>query len=226
MWWFRGEAKVDGALVCEAQSLGDAGRPMSAGEVDELRPSQRARGGRRAPGRRRADRPVLPCRVGGGARRRRRTDFACQHRGFDDDRRSHARLSVRLDRPGAAGSEISRRTRPPDDRRGLLDPRGGDDESRDGGRRRRDDRRRALRLPRQFACRARLPPRRQRHPVQQCDARAAIARSAISRFSAAARPRINSSASARMPSSAGWRGSRTTSFRSASRWAIAPRSPA
>ena len=59
MWWFRGEARVDGALVCEAE--------ISAMLVRNERrdPSDRLRRGRRAARRGRRDRPVLPCRAAG-----------------------------------------------------------------------------------------------------------------------------------------------------------------
>ncbi len=132
MWWFRGEAKVDGVARLRGGSLRHAGARMTRED-----PSERGRRGRREPRRRRRDRAVLPCRAAGEARRRRPARLARQPRRRHDDRRAHAHLSLRLDRPSAAGPQIPRRAGPPRRRRGLPDPRGRDDEPGHRGRRRR-----------------------------------------------------------------------------------------
>ena len=87
--------------------------------------------------------------------------------GRTDDRRAHAHLSVRLDRPSAAGPQVQGRAVDAGGRQRLPDPRGRDHEPRHRGRRHADGGRRPLRVPRQLACRPRLPRRRQRHLLQQ-----------------------------------------------------------
>ena len=92
-------------------------------------PSDRRRRGRRAARGGRGDRAVLPCWAAGDARRRRAAHLPCKPGRRYDGRRAHGHLSLRLDRPPAAGPQISRRAGPPLDRRRLSHPRRGDDES-------------------------------------------------------------------------------------------------
>ena len=190
------------------------------------RPSERRRRGRRAPRRGRRDRAVLPCRAAGarsatasrlvshvslagdttiGARTRIFPFAAIGHQPQDLKYRGEpVRLVVGEDcliregvtmNPGTEGGGSETQSRP------------------------------ALRSPGQRPCRARLPPRRGRHPVEQRDARRPLPDRRLRDPERRIGRRISSCASARTLSSAVLRASSTTSSLSAWRSAIAPRSP-
>ena len=167
MWWYRGEAKVDGTLVCEAEVSRDAGDLMS-GTV--IHPSAVIEDGARIG----AGVKIGPfCMVGPDVS----LGDGCEldqprgGRGPHDHRRADQDLSLRFDRPPAAGPQICRRTVGARDRGGLHHPRRRHHEPRHGRRQHEDGRRRPLPVPRELARGARLHRRQQRHLLQQRDAR-------------------------------------------------------
>ena len=107
-------------------------------------PSDRRRRERRAARGGRGDRAVLPHWASNDALRRRAAHLPRKPGRRNDGRRAHDHLSLRLDRPPAAGPQISRRGGSPFDRRRLPYSRGGDDESGHRGRRLGDGDRSAL----------------------------------------------------------------------------------
>ena len=200
-WRFYGEAKVDGQVVAEAEisaMIVDADAQACQKNADRtIHPTAIVEDGRPAR-RRRADRPVLPwsaatSTLGDGCELLSHVVVA----GRTTIGARHADLSLRLDRPSAAGPQVQGRAVDADDRRRLPDPRRRHDEPRHRGRRHGDDGRRPLRLPRQLPRRPRLPRRQQRHLLQQRHAGRPLHASATSPSSAAARRSSSSRASAR-----------------------------
>ena len=69
MWWYKGVAKVDGVVVCEAEVsamlIADTAKPaMSDGPAARIHPSAIVEPGARSSASRRRDRPFLPCQRG------------------------------------------------------------------------------------------------------------------------------------------------------------------
>ena len=142
MWWFRGEAKVDGVLVLRSGSVGDAG---ARNESDAIHPTAVVEDGARL-GVGRRDRAVLPSlaarsTLGDGVR-------LVSHVSVAGDTAVGARTRIfPFASIGHPPQDLKYRGEPVRliDRRGLPDPRRRDDESGHRGRRRRDNRRPALR---------------------------------------------------------------------------------
>ena len=104
MWWYKGEAKVDGTLVCEAEVSA-----MLVVRMSEtfIHPTAVVEDGAKLG----EGVKIGPfCIVGPEVELGEGCELISHVRrhGSHDDRRAHADLSVRIDRPSAAGPEICR----------------------------------------------------------------------------------------------------------------------
>ena len=127
VWRFDGEAKVNGQVVAEAEIsamiAGSPKRAFAAEHGEYVHPTAIIEDGAKL-GSDVRDRPLLRGRPRGRARRRRRAAEPRRGRRPHDHRRAHAHLSLRLDRPSAAGPQVQGRAVDAQRRRRLHDPRG------------------------------------------------------------------------------------------------------